>query len=377
MTEYTPPPPPQPLWKLAIVPAIVLAFIGFGAFAQSITGGGGGGSSAITGGSCSAGQFATAVGTDGAPTCSTITGTALPTQQRITLSPSNPIMNVSVAGSTTVYVTPYNGTNVQIYNGTSFVSTAFAETSQATTDATKSPTAVGASAIYDIFCWIDAGTNRCTRGPAWTSSHVRGTGAGSSQLTRIGGILLNAVNITNGPAAERGTYMGSIASNASSTIDYILGGSASGGTAGRLAVWNNFNRTATTATVVDSGITYTLTPASFRQARASAGNQVTFLTGGLNDAVTASYTTRITTTNAPASYGVYCIGHDTTTACTNGRQYVYTPTTAAQLGSPTMTINEQAELGLHVFSANEASDGTNAAQFDGDNNATLTVTVWN
>jgi hypothetical protein len=46
------------------------------AAAQSITGGGGGGSSgpsSIAGGSCSANQYANAIGTDGAPTCAGVT----------------------------------------------------------------------------------------------------------------------------------------------------------------------------------------------------------------------------------------------------------------------------------------------------------------
>ena len=44
-----------------------------------------------------------------------------------------------------------------------------------------------------------------------------------------------------------------IASNGSSTIDYTFGSSASGGTAGRLMVWNYYNRVLISSFVFDTG----------------------------------------------------------------------------------------------------------------------------
>jgi hypothetical protein len=166
-------------------------------------------------------------------------------QGRITLNTGVPVLTANTTGNNNIFYTPYVGNLVPIYNGTNFIPTAFAETFQSTTDTTKSPAAVAANSLYDIFCWVDTGpTNRCTRGPAWTNSTTRGY-----TLTRTNGILLNTSSISNGPAALRGTYVGTIASNASSLIDWSVGGSASGGLIGQLMVWNMYNRVSVSAVV--------------------------------------------------------------------------------------------------------------------------------
>jgi hypothetical protein len=68
-------------------------------------------------------------------------------------------------------------------------------------------------------------------------------------------ILLNSVAITNGPAASRGTYVGTTRSNGSSQLDWIVGGSASGGTAAFLWVWNAYNRVTVVGSTIDTGTT--------------------------------------------------------------------------------------------------------------------------
>jgi hypothetical protein len=145
-------------------------------------------------------------------------------QGRITLASATPVMTSSVPGATSVIYTQYLGNIVSLFDGSNFNPIAFSELSQSTTDTTKSPAAVAASSVYDLFIWSDSGTIRISRGPAWTNNTTR-----SLALNRVNGVLLNGSNITNGPAASRGTWVGTVASNASSTIDYILGGSGSGG----------------------------------------------------------------------------------------------------------------------------------------------------
>jgi hypothetical protein len=251
-------------------------------------------------------------------TCAGVSGTVVAPQGRLTLTTATPVLTASVPGAASFFYTPYVGNIVPIYNGTTFTPTAFAEVSQATTDATKSPAAVAASSVYDIFCWVDSGpTNRCTRGPAWTNTTTRSAG---TALVRQNGIPLNSVSITNGPAASRGTYVGTIASNASSTIDYIFGASASGGTAAFLGVWNAYNRVSTGTDVTDSGAGYTYTTATVRQARASAGNQVSFVQGLQEDSIWASYALRINTTATIGAAGNVGLGLNSTSAF--GGQYL-------------------------------------------------------
>lgn len=184
-------------------------------------------------------------------------------QGRITLTSGSPVMSLSVSGATTVYYCPDIGRMVPLFDGTSFSMVDIeGELSQATIDTTKSPAAVAASKNYDKFVWDDSGTIRATRGPAWSTDTERGTGASTTELERVQGVLVNKYAITNGPAANRGTYVGTIRSNASSTIDFILGGTGAGGTAAVLGVWNMYNRRQVAVNVADNSSNFTYSSSS-------------------------------------------------------------------------------------------------------------------
>lgn len=287
---------------------------------------------------------------------------------RVTISSGVPVMSSSVTNANSVYYTPYHGNIIPIYDGTNMIPTVFAEISQLTTDTTKSPAAVAASKIYDIFVWNDAGTLRATRGPAWTNSTTRGY-----TLTMTNGILLNTLAITNGPGALRGTWVGTIASNASSFIDYIFGGSASGGTAASLNVWNVYQRVSVATQVIDSGASYTYTSATIRQARGSAGNQIGFVLGAVEDGVAFSYTERVDTVSGVAGGAGFGIGFDSTTAFGSGKNSINTVGTAQQIASNTNAGIWTPGIGTHALSANENSDGSNANTFDTGGVASLTA----
>lgn len=235
---------------------------------------------------------------------------------RLTLTSGVAVMTSSVAAATTVYYT--GGGFCPVYDGSTYRYAPFTEVSQLTTDTTKSPAAVAASSLYDFFGWMDGATFRVTRGPAWTNATTRSAG---TALVLVGGLLLNSVAITNGPAASRGTYLGTIASNASSSIDFIFGASGAGGVAAVFNVWNAFNRVPVATTVTDSTASWTwtfVTSAAYRAVNNSAGNRVTFVRGLDIDAVSAAYNTvgQISATSVNAQNA---IGLDTTTtfSCSN------------------------------------------------------------
>jgi hypothetical protein len=278
-------------------------------------------------------------------------------------------MSSSVAGATRVYFTPYGPPSCPIYNGTAFVQTVFAEVFQDTTDTTKSPSAVVANSNYDLFGWLDGSTFRVTRGPAWTSSSARGTGAGTTDLVWVSGVPLNANAITNGPGAQRGTYLGTIRSNASSTIDYIFGGAASLGLAGVFNVWNCYNRTPVGCRVIDVSATYNYSSATIRQCHGSSSMQVSFVVGLAGDLLNASAQLSLFTTAVAFSFckiGVQLdelTSFDSTAICFTGSAVsVYQIATATSLLSPS--------IGAHVLSMNECSDGTNANSFNQDGTGT-------
>jgi hypothetical protein len=266
-------------------------------------------------------------------------------------------MTSNQAGATTVYYTPYAGNQVPIYDGTSMVATTFTELSQTTTDTTKSPAAVAASSVYDIFVWNDGGTIRATRGPAWTNDTTRSAG---TALVLVNGIYLNNASITNGPAAQRGTYVGSIRSNGSSSIDFIYGGSAAGGSASTLYVWNAYNRVLVNSTVMDSTASWTYSLLTWRPANNSTAARVSFLSGLAGDVFEGSYAAMGTNSAAGTSAGG--VGYDSTTS--------FSGTAPASGGVAGVLVSglsrhSTTALGAHYFQALEISQATGTTTWYG------------
>lgn len=302
----------------------------------------------------SAGQVLTSNGAGALPTFQAAGGaTILNPQGRITLTSGTPVMNATVSAATTVYYTPYVGDLVPLYNGTVWTATAFAELSQATTDTTKSPAAVANNANYDLFVWNDGGTMRCTRGPLWSSDTARGTGAGTTELTRVNGVLMNAVSITNGPAAQRGTYVGSIRSNGSAQIDFVFGAAASGGTAAIVGIWNMYNRVPVRMTMTDSGTSYSYASNTLRAPRGGTGMRANFLLG-LNDEPVA-YQARASG-SVTSGYFRVGIGLDSTSAATGSLSLAQNPTASNSNPEGTIRWDGFGGLGWHFLTNLESSD---------------------
>ncbi|SEC59285.1 hypothetical protein SAMN05519104_1677 [Rhizobiales bacterium GAS188] len=305
-----------------------------------------------------------------------------PVGGRLTLTSGTPVLTGTVTAAGTVYFTPYLGQLIPIWNGTDFLWTAMAERSNVLANSAvgnAGPSAAAASQVYDLYVWNNAGALTLTRSPAWSagaggSNNARGTGAGGSAQTRVNGILTNTVAITNGPAAGFGTYVGTIATDSGGgTVSWSRGGSASGGTPATLNVWNMFNRIAVTASVIDSGANYTYTSVTVRQARNSAGNQISIVAGQQEDGVQVSYGARGATAAVSAAGAIWGIGLDTTTAFSIAFAEVTSNSAAATNMAFACAGTLFPGLGVHVISANEESDGANANTFNFSSNGTLSA----
>lgn len=218
--------------------------------------------------------------------------TSLP-QGRVTLRSGDPTMNTDTTNSSVIFYTPWLGVSVPIYNGSVWTMFTFAEMSQNLSDTTKSPAATVASSLYDIFVWNDAGTLRSTRGPVWTNTANRGTGAGTTELIQQNGIWVNRFAITNGPAAKTGTYVGTIMTSPVNNCKWMVsplagaGGANAGNPGCRLDVWNMYNRILVTSMNIDNTASWAYTVATWREKNGSAGNEIAFVCGMLDDCFTA------------------------------------------------------------------------------------------
>ena len=290
---------------------------------------------------------------------------------RLTLVSATPVMTTDQTAKTTVYFTPYKGNVIPLYNGTYLVPTEFTELSQATTDTTKSPAAVTTNSNYDLFVWSDSGTLRCTRGPAWSSDTSRGTGAGTTELELVKGVYLNKVAITNGPAANRGTYVGTVRSNGSSQIDWKLGSAAANGGEAFFGVWNNYNRVLVSWNVQDTTDSYTYQSTTIRAMNGSNTNRATFVRGLDEDGVFCQNSQTIGT-SASGDVPVISIGLDATNAFAANASLGFQQTGSPVANSTETHYSGLPGIGLHYLQCVEkCSAAVAACQFYGDQGGTI------
>ncbi len=199
---------------------------------------------------------------------------------RITLVSGSPVTTIDISAATTIFYTPHIHNRVPLWDGGQWSLTAITELSQALSDATKSPAAAVLNSNYDLFIWDDAGTIRLSRGPPWVSNTDRGSGAGTTQLTRAEGRWVNGWGISNGPGAFLGTYVGTIRTNADAKAYDIVN---------QRFVWNAYNRVPRPMLVRETtgAASWTYDTDAFRQANANSLNQLSFVIGIQTDEVSA------------------------------------------------------------------------------------------
>jgi hypothetical protein len=293
-------------------------------------------------------------------------------QGRLTLQSGVAVMTSAQSAKTVLYYTPCAGNLIPIYDGAKMTPAVFPELSVATTDTTKNPAAIGVSKINDWFVWSDGGTIRLSHGSDWTNDATRSAG---SALVLVNGIWLNNAAITNGPAASRGTYVGTTRSNASSQLDWIPGSNAAGGGAAALNVWNAHNRiSVSTAVINTSSGTYTAT--TIRQFGGGAGMQISFVCGLSEDGVQWSHATEVVVLAAVGAFAITGVGFDSTSVFSTQRARLTNQTSATFLAAiETNSGIWNPGIGAHVMSFNQQGDGVNANEFNNLGAATLAATL--
>jgi hypothetical protein len=278
-------------------------------------------------------------------------GTSAP-QGRLTLQTATPVMTATQSAKTTIYYTPHVGNQIVLYSGTAMVPTTFVELSVATTDTTRSPAAIGASKVNDWFVWSDAGTLRLGHGPDWTSDTVRSAG---TALVMVNGIWLNNAAITNGPAASRGTYVGTTRSNASSQLDWQFPVNGNPATPALFNVWNVYNRVQVRSVHGSTLSTQTFASPA-RPYFNDTGLRVTFVSGLAEDAFQAIVLAQaICNPNGAASVS---IGYNSTTTYSGLTTQVYCAGTS--ILTPISGMYNTVALGGNFFQMLQTSDAIGA-----------------
>lgn len=303
---------------------------------------------------------------------STATQNVSPPQGYLTPVSGTPIITSDATSATSFYYTPYIGNLVPIYNGTSFILNTFNELTAALS------ASQAANTIYDVFVFLNSGVVTLGIGPAWSTSTAgsgaRGTGAGTTQISRLNGLWVNSVQISakNGAttytiAANQATYLGSV------FIDSSAGQitcTVTWGQSRKWALWNAYNRSTIVLQGGDVTASWSYSTNTIRAANGDANNKVTVFSGLAEERYDLSFgqflQDSVINTSGEMVVGVGfnsttafsgTLGHLTVSSAQTETTGVYT--TAQYDAPPSLGVNNiQACENTPVTSGTETSFGT-------------------
>jgi hypothetical protein len=207
---------------------------------------------------------------------------------RLTLTTGVPVTTGDVTGAETLYMSPYKGNRIALYDGTNWVMRTTAEISIDVPDATN---------MYDVFAYDNAGTVTLEL-TAWTNETTRATA-----LTTQNGVLVKTGALTR-------RYLGSFYSTTAGN------GQIEDSFANRY-LWNYYNRVRRPMRVLEATDSWNYSTATIRQANGSTANQLNFCVGVSEDIVAADLLCFATCSAVPANVSVG-FGLDSTTAYVAG-----------------------------------------------------------
>jgi len=257
---------------------------------------------------------------------------------RLTLTSGVPVTTSDVTAAGTLYFALYQGNRVRLFNGAAWQMKTFSERSLALT--------LTSGKNYDVFLYDNAGTLTLELSAAWTNDTAR-----ADALTTQDGVYVKS-------GATTRLYLGTIrASAANQTED----------SAAKRFVWNMYNRIVRRMSAVDTTDSWNYTSAAFRQANASAANQLAFVRGLNEDVASARVWARVSSASSLAVASG--IGLDSSTV--NSATVLGTRVPNNHAGSYA-EYNGVPGLGYHDLRWLEYSEATGTTTWYGDS----ALTFW-
>lgn len=269
-------------------------------------------------------------------------------QARLTLTTGVAVTTSNVTAATTIYLTPYGGNRVALYDGANWLIRPLTEISIAVPANT--------SQLYDIFVYDNAGTPTLEL-LAWTNDTTRATA-----LTTQDGVLVKTGALTR-------RYVGSVRTTgvANQTEDSLT----------KRYLWNYYNRVRRPLVVEDTTNTWNYSTAAYQQANASAANQVDVVVGVAE--VMLNLRANHIAINDTQNVAIYtAIGEDSATVATAGQ--IVVPGIAQQVGGADWAgawavLEKYPAVGRHFYAWLERATATGVTTWLGDNgDATITQT---
>jgi hypothetical protein len=306
-------------------------------------------------------------------------------QGRLTLASASTAPGNLGAGLTTIYYANFVGNQVPVWNGTSNTLLPIPSGQISDVIPNTGSGVISATQVFDIFavnrsgtlaiCHVTNGAGLGWAGDAGGSNTGRGSGYTQLQNTTTGFLtnsnaLANcynaAVNFGSIPATQA-TYLGTGYTTGIGTLTWNLIQGASGGPSGAsavtLGIWNYYNRINLLLNASDTGVAYTYSSATVRQARGAVGNQVVLVIGVAEDfpapIINAGFLPAALNALMQAGYNV------NTSTSFLGRTLEFQAYAAnVNSGGGMPLFAGGALVGVQTYIRLEASDGTNANIFN-------------
>lgn len=299
--------------------------------------------------------------------------TATP-EGRLTLTSGVAITTSDVTGATSVYYTPSGGAQIALYDGSSWVQTLFSELTLALDSNAAHGGYQYANENFDLFVFNDSGTIRLGSGPGWVNGAVAGsataraTGAGSTEIQFLNGIPTNKNSITLrwGAASGNTTTIAANKARLVGTIRTTADGVTEDSQVKRFlsnvdnVAWRPMLRQEATAS-------WNYSTASYRQANASASNQIAYVSCLAAGSIEAQVITVVLNSTATPRVVYAGIGVDSTTV--NGRTISdFTRIgdgTLSSSGGPRAWYRGAVQIGYHYLAWLEKGNGTDTQTWFG------------
>lgn len=262
---------------------------------------------------------------------------------RLSLTTALPVTTSDVTGATTIYCVPYKGNSIDLYNGTKWEKLYSAQFSLALGTLTS-------GTPYDVFCYNNAGTPTLEFA-AWTDSTNR---TPAFDLVRQDGVWCKSGALTR-------RYMGTFYTTSTTTTE---------DSAAKRYLWNNNNRVTKNLRATDTTGSWDYTILTWRQANASAVNQVEFICGLAEDMVHVKRTAKASSSTGQIMYAG--VGLDTTTTYTGFLQSIAMPNGISAFVYPEWNGTV---VGRHYVAAVEMSIASGVTTWVGNNASDLKGTI--
>lgn len=265
-----------------------------------------------------------------------ITGPLL-CQGRLTATSGTPVTTGDVSAATSIYFTPFEGNQIDLYDGTRWNRRSFSEI-------TISLSGLTASKPYDVFAYDSSGAVTIET-LVWTSATARAT-----NLTTQNGRYVKSGDATR-------LYLGTFYVNSS--------GGQTDDTAKKRNIWNCYHRRRRPIAVTEATATWTYTTATIRQANGSTANQAEVTVGLAESVVDLTLLAQVRNTNTGVSVFVG-IGHDSTTAKISGSLATIITTYVVDVYHVLTTrAVHQPAVGRHTYAWLEYSAATGTSTWAG------------